>query len=133
MAKRRAGGFGKAGVSRRVEPGARYVSAFGDKGKLALATGLGLTVGYHRLFSHRAFATRPAVSVALLILGSMAGRGPMISWVAMHRRHHECSDREGNLHSPNMHGLTPMQRLRGWLHAHWTTIITLFRTRRRSG
>jgi hypothetical protein len=48
-----------------------------------LATGLGLTVGFHRLFSHRAFAAGPAVSVALLILGSMAGRGPMISWVAM--------------------------------------------------
>ena len=88
-----------------------------------LATGLGLTVGFHRLFSHRAFAAGPAVSVALLILGSMAGRGPMISWVAMHRRHHECSDREGDLHSPNMHGASPMQRLRGWLHAHWTWMM----------
>ena len=88
-----------------------------------LATGLGLTVGYHRLFSHRAFATGSAVSVGLLILGSMAGRGPMISWVAMHRRHHECSDREGDLHSPNMHGSAPSQRLRGWLHAHWTWMV----------
>jgi stearoyl-CoA desaturase (Delta-9 desaturase) len=87
------------------------------------ATGLGLTVGFHRLFSHRAFAAGPAVSVALLILGSMAGRGPMISWVAMHRRHHECSDREGDLHSPNMHGVSPVQRLRGWLHAHWTWMM----------
>jgi stearoyl-CoA desaturase (delta-9 desaturase) len=88
-----------------------------------LATGLGITVGFHRLFSHRAFATGPAVSVALLILGSMAGRGPMISWVAMHRRHHECSDSEGDLHSPNMHGASPMRRLRGWLHAHWTWMM----------
>lgn len=88
-----------------------------------LATGLGLTVGYHRLFSHRAFATGPVVSVVLLILGSMAGRGPMISWVAMHRRHHECSDQEGDLHSPNMHGASPLQRLRGWLHAHWTWMV----------
>jgi stearoyl-CoA desaturase (Delta-9 desaturase) len=88
-----------------------------------LATGLGLTVGYHRLFSHRAFTAAPAVSVALLILGSMAGRGPMISWVAMHRRHHECSDREGDLHSPNMHGASALQRLRGWLHAHWTWMM----------
>ena len=95
-----------------------------------LATGLGLTVGYHRLFSHRAFATGAAVSVGLLILGSMAGRGPMISWVAMHRRHHECSDREGDLHSPNMHGSTPVRRLadgcmrtgRGW---YGTIIQTL--------
>lgn len=88
-----------------------------------LATGLGLTVGFHRLFSHRAFATGSGISVALLILGSMAGRGPMISWVAMHRRHHECSDRDGDLHSPNMHGASPLQRLRGWLHAHWTWML----------
>jgi stearoyl-CoA desaturase (Delta-9 desaturase) len=88
-----------------------------------LATGLGITVGFHRLFSHRAFATGPAVSITLLILGSMAGRGPMISWVAMHRRHHECSDSEGDLHSPNMHGASPTQRLRGWLHAHWTWMV----------
>jgi stearoyl-CoA desaturase (Delta-9 desaturase) len=88
-----------------------------------LGTGLGLTVGFHRLFSHRAFAAGPAVSVALLILGSMAARGAMISWVAMHRRHHECSDREGDLHSPNMHGASTMQRLRGWLHAHWTWMM----------
>jgi stearoyl-CoA desaturase (delta-9 desaturase) len=90
---------------------------------LWLATGLGLTVGYHRLFSHRAFATNRVVAVALLILGSMAGRGPMISWVAMHRRHHERSDREGDLHSPNGHGTSPAQRLRGWLHAHWTWMM----------
>jgi stearoyl-CoA desaturase (Delta-9 desaturase) len=88
-----------------------------------LGTGLGLTVGFHRLFSHRAFAAGPAVSVALLILGSMAARGPMISWVATHRLHHECSDREGDLHSPNMHGASLMQRLRGWLHAHWTWMM----------
>ncbi len=49
-----------------------------------LVTGLGLTVGYHRLFTHRAFATGRVVSVALVIMGSTAGRGSMLSWTATH-------------------------------------------------
>src|SRR3954470_15954234 len=88
-----------------------------------LITGLGLTVGYHRLFTHRAFSTSSGMSVVLLVMGSMAGRGPMLSWVAMHRRHHELSDHEGDLHSPNLHGTTLRGRLRGWLHAHLTWMI----------
>ena len=76
-----------------------------------LLTGFGLTVGYHRLFTHRAFSTGTGVSCALIILGSMAGRGSMLSWVAMHRRHHELSDHEGDLHSPNLHGTTMLGRL----------------------
>jgi len=88
-----------------------------------LITGLGLTVGYHRLFTHRAFSTGMAVSCLLIIMGSMAGRGPMLSWVAMHRRHHELSDHEGDLHSPNLHGDTALGRLRGFLHAHLTWMI----------
>jgi stearoyl-CoA desaturase (delta-9 desaturase) len=87
---------------------------------LWLLTGIGLTVGYHRLFTHQSFSTGPAVAIALLVLGSMAGRGPMLSWVAMHRRHHERSDREGDMHSPNLHGQSPFGRLRGWAHAHLT-------------
>jgi stearoyl-CoA desaturase (Delta-9 desaturase) len=88
-----------------------------------LITGLGLTVGYHRLFTHRAFSTGTVVSCLLIIMGSMAGRGPMLSWVAMHRRHHELSDHEGDLHSPNLHGATALGRLRGFLHAHLTWMI----------
>ena len=88
-----------------------------------LLTGLGMTVGYHRLFTHRAFSTTPVVSCFLIIMGSMAGRGPMLSWVAMHRRHHELSDHEGDLHSPNLHGTTVLGRLRGCLHAHLTWMI----------
>jgi stearoyl-CoA desaturase (delta-9 desaturase) len=88
-----------------------------------LLTGLGLTVGYHRLFTHRAFSTGPAMRCILVIMGSMAGRGPMLSWVAMHRRHHELSDHDGDLHSPNLHGTTVLGRLRGFLHAHLTWMI----------
>src|ERR1700760_2601250 len=90
---------------------------------LWLVTGLGLTVGYHRLFTHQAFATSTAVSSLLIIMGSMAGRGPMISWAAMHRRHHELSDHEGDLHSPNLHGARFAGRLRGFLHAHLTWMV----------
>jgi len=88
-----------------------------------LLTGLGLTVGYHRLFTHRAFATSLPVSCLLIVMGSMAGRGPMLSWVAMHRRHHELSDHDGDLHSPNLHGDSVLGRLRGFLHAHLTWMI----------
>jgi len=88
-----------------------------------LLTGLGMTVGYHRLFTHRAFSTSPVMSCVPIIMGSMAGRGPMLSWVAMHRRHHELSDHEGDLHSPNLHGTTVLGRLRGCLHAHLTWMI----------
>jgi stearoyl-CoA desaturase (Delta-9 desaturase) len=88
-----------------------------------LITGLGLTVGYHRLFTHCAFAAGPVTSSILIIMGSMAGRGPMLSWVAMHRRHHELSDQEGDLHSPNLHGTSIYQRLRGFLHAHLTWMV----------
>ena len=88
-----------------------------------LITGLGLTVGYHRLFTHQAFTTGTAVSSLLIIMGSMAGRGPMISWAAMHRRHHELSDHEGDLHSPNLHGSGLASRLRGFMHAHLTWMI----------
>lgn len=84
-----------------------------------LVTGLGVTVGYHRLFTHRTFKAAPSVSAALAVLGSMAGQGGVVSWVALHRRHHECSDREGDPHSPNLSGGGFKGRLRGLLHSHF--------------
>ena len=88
-----------------------------------LITGLGITVGYHRLFTHRAFATGNGVSAMLIAMGSMAARGPMLWWTAIHRRHHELSDHEGDLHSPNLHGDDVIGRLRGFLHAHLTWML----------
>jgi stearoyl-CoA desaturase (delta-9 desaturase) len=90
---------------------------------LWLATGLGITVGYHRLFTHGAFVTSTPVSISLLILGSMAGRGALISWSAFHRRHHELADHDGDLHSPNGHGPGWRSRLRGFWHAQLTWMI----------
>ena len=68
-------------------------------------TGFGVTVGFHRLFTHRAFKTGKAVRATLAILGSAAIEGPVISWVADHRKHHAFSDRAGDPHCPHVdHG-----------------------------
>jgi stearoyl-CoA desaturase (delta-9 desaturase) len=86
---------------------------------LYVATGLGVTVGFHRLLTHRAFQTTRAVRVALAILGSAAIEGPVISWVADHRKHHAFSDEEGDPHSPHVgHGGGWAGALRGLAHAH---------------
>ncbi len=68
---------------------------------LYLVTGFGITVGYHRLFTHQGFTTTPAVEAAFAVAGSMAVQGPIIRWVADHRRHHQHSDRPGDPHSPH--------------------------------
>jgi stearoyl-CoA desaturase (delta-9 desaturase) len=88
-----------------------------------LLTGLGVSVGYHRLFTHRSFKTTTPVRAALAIAGSMAGLGPLISWAAMHRRHHQCADHEGDMHSPNLHGKSLRGRIRGFFHAHVNWMI----------
>jgi stearoyl-CoA desaturase (Delta-9 desaturase) len=85
-----------------------------------VATALGVTVGFHRLFTHRAFKARPAVRGTLAILGSAAIEGPVISWVADHRKHHAFSDSEGDPHSPHVdHGHGWKGALKGLWHAHW--------------
>ena len=65
-------------------------------------TGLGITVGYHRLFTHRSFTAGRGVRALLAVLGSMAVEGPVIDWVATHRKHHRFSDRPGDPHSPHL-------------------------------
>jgi stearoyl-CoA desaturase (delta-9 desaturase) len=88
-------------------------------GILYVLTGLGVTVGFHRLFTHRSFKTRAGVRAVLAILGSAAIEGPVISWVADHRKHHAFSDRHGDPHSPHVdHGVGVTGALRGLLHAH---------------
>ena len=64
-------------------------------------TGAGITVGYHRLFTHRSFKTSRPVRAVFAVLGSMAVEGPVIEWVATHRKHHPFSDRPGDPHSPH--------------------------------
>ncbi|HEY8501927.1 MAG TPA: acyl-CoA desaturase, partial [Solirubrobacterales bacterium] len=84
-----------------------------------LFTGLGITVGFHRHFTHRSFKAHRAVRATLAALGSAAIEGPIISWVADHRKHHAFSDEDGDPHSPHVgHGSGVRGILRGLLHAH---------------
>jgi stearoyl-CoA desaturase (delta-9 desaturase) len=82
-------------------------------------TGLGITVGFHRLFTHRSFKTASPLRLLLAVLGSAAVEGPIIEWVANHRRHHQFSDRAGDPHSPHVdHGSGWRGAIRGLAHAH---------------
>ena len=89
---------------------------------LALAfyviTGLGVTVGFHRLLTHRSFTAVPALRVALAIAGSMSFEGEVIGWVAIHRRHHAFTDRPGDPHSPYRYGSSVAGQPAGLAHAH---------------
>jgi stearoyl-CoA desaturase (delta-9 desaturase) len=94
---------------------------------LYVLTGLGITVGFHRHLTHRAFATSRAVRGVLTALGSAAIEGPVISWVADHRKHHAFADREGDPHSPHVgHRSGWRGAFSGLLHAHvgWLFIHT---------
>jgi stearoyl-CoA desaturase (delta-9 desaturase) len=83
---------------------------------------LGITVGYHRLFTHRAFQASPFAKRLLGALGSMAAQGGVIFWVTEHRKHHQNSDRKGDPHSPHLRQ-GRFAKLRGLLYAHfgWMT------------
>jgi stearoyl-CoA desaturase (delta-9 desaturase) len=79
----------------------------------------GATIGFHRLFTHRSFTARRPLRVALAVVGSMALQGPVITWVADHRRHHAFTDREGDPHSPWLFGTTPAAVAKGFWHSHF--------------
>jgi stearoyl-CoA desaturase (delta-9 desaturase) len=84
-----------------------------------LLTGLGITVGFHRLLTHRSFKTSPALRGVLAALGSAAVEGPVIEWVANHRKHHQFSDEAGDPHSPHVdHAAGWRGALGGLFHAH---------------
>jgi stearoyl-CoA desaturase (delta-9 desaturase) len=85
------------------------------------ATCLGITVGFHRLLTHRSFKTYPAVRYILAVLGTLAVEGSVIKWVADHRKHHDFADEEGDPHSPHEAGLSA---LKGLWHAHAGWLFT---------
>ncbi len=96
-------------------------------GLIYIPTGLGITVGFHRLFTHRSFKVGPRTRAVIGALGSAAIEGPLISWVADHRKHHAFSDEEGDPHSPHVgHGEGVMAQFKGFFHAHlgWLFIHT---------
>lgn len=87
-------------------------------GAMYLATGLGITVGFHRLFTHKSFDAKPWVKFVFGVLGSMAIEGPLMRWVSDHRTHHTHSDEEGDPHSPHLHGSSLWGAVRGAWHSH---------------
>jgi stearoyl-CoA desaturase (delta-9 desaturase) len=88
-------------------------------------TGFGVTVGFHRMLTHRSFQTSKPVEYAFAVLGSMSVQGPVINWVADHRKHHAHTDEEGDPHSPHVGaGKGIRGALRGLLHAHVGWLVT---------
>ncbi|SFP71568.1 stearoyl-CoA desaturase (delta-9 desaturase) [Amycolatopsis arida] len=81
-------------------------------------TGLGVTVGYHRHFTHGSFKAKRPLKIALAIAGNMAAQGSTTTWVADHRRHHAFSDRAGDPHSPWRYGTGARALAKGFWHAH---------------
>ena len=81
-------------------------------------TGMGITMGFHRHFTHSSFKAARPLRVSLAIAGSMAIEGPVLVWVADHRRHHKYSDKEGDPHSPWRFGNDWKALTKGFLYAH---------------
>jgi stearoyl-CoA desaturase (Delta-9 desaturase) len=93
-----------------------------------LLSGLGVTVGFHRYFTHRAFKANRKLRCGLAIAGSLALQGDVITWVADHRRHHAFADKEGDPHSPWLFGTTPAAVAKGFWHAHTGWLFSRDRT-----
>ena len=90
-----------------------------------LFSGFGVTVGYHRLFTHQSFKPRRGLKIALALGGSLAVEGSLISWCAIHRRHHAYSDKEGDPHSPHLdEGPGVGGVIKGLWHAHMGWLVT---------
>jgi stearoyl-CoA desaturase (delta-9 desaturase) len=88
-------------------------------------TGLGVTVGFHRMLTHRSFQAPKPVEYGFAVMGSMAVQGPVMAWVADHRKHHAHADQEGDPHSPHVgHGEGVGSVLRGLWHAHVGWLLT---------
>ena len=81
-------------------------------------TGLGVTIGLHRLATHRSFDTHPWMRAFWIGCGALAMEGSPVIWCATHRKHHEFSDHHGDPHSPHLHGESLWNSLQGFWHAH---------------
>jgi stearoyl-CoA desaturase (delta-9 desaturase) len=109
------GALGAWALARRHGVGVTEVAILFGMYGLTMA---GLTVGFHRALAHRAFEASPRMRALLACLGSLAAQGSVLYWVANHRRHHELSDRPGDLHSPIFDGERRLSRWAGLWHAH---------------
>jgi stearoyl-CoA desaturase (delta-9 desaturase) len=87
-------------------------------GVMYVVTILGVTLGFHRLLTHRSFQTYKPIQYAIAAVGSMAVQGPVMSWVADHRKHHAHTDQEGDPHTPHGHGPGLKGAITGLWYAH---------------
>lgn len=87
-------------------------------GGMYIVTGMGIGVGFHRLFTHRSYETGRFLTFIFGVAGSMAVEGPIMQWVAIHRRHHQYSDRPEDPHSPHQFGKSLWGMVRGLYHSH---------------
>ena len=83
-----------------------------------ILSGMGVTVGFHRYFTHGSFRANRPLRIGLAIAGQLSLQGPVLDWTADHRRHHAFSDREGDPHSPWAFGTSPVALAKGFWHAH---------------
>jgi stearoyl-CoA desaturase (Delta-9 desaturase) len=83
-----------------------------------LISGLGVTVGFHRYFTHGSFKANRPLRIALAVAGSVALQGGVLDWTGDHRRHHAFSDKEGDPHSPWLYGTGPAALAKGFWHSH---------------
>jgi stearoyl-CoA desaturase (delta-9 desaturase) len=83
-----------------------------------LITGIGITLGFHRMFTHRGLETSRPLKAILAVMGSMAVEGSVITWVADHRKHHAFTDVDGDPHSPHLSGPGFTGAIKGLWHAH---------------
>ena len=81
-------------------------------------TGLGITIGFHRMLTHRSFDTHNWNRLLWAGIGTLALEGPPLAWCAVHRKHHQHSDHEGDPHSPHLHEEGVMGAIKGFWHAH---------------
>jgi stearoyl-CoA desaturase (delta-9 desaturase) len=91
-------------------------------------TGHGVTIGFHRHFTHHAFRAKRWLQIVLAVAGSMAIQGPIVRWVADHRKHHRFSDREGDPHSPWRYGRNLKALTRGFLYSHLGWLFDVLQT-----
>ncbi|HXV92672.1 MAG TPA: acyl-CoA desaturase [Pseudonocardia sp.] len=96
-----------------------------------VVSGLGVTVGFHRHFTHGSFKAKRGLRIALAVAGSLALQGGVVSWVADHRRHHAFSDKEGDPHSPWLFGTGPVAVARGFWHSHMGWLLERDKTNAR--
>ena len=90
-----------------------------------LLSAFSFAIGYHRYFSHRAFKTSTLGTVIMGFFGTWAMHGPIVTWVADHRRHHRFADQPHDPHSPYVNSDGPINnRFKGWFHSHFGWMFT---------